>query len=630
MMMTKTRRQFGTWSSPLSPTMMTTTMRLNDVAWDSDGETLIWCENKDGHGVLMIQKGIDAPRELTPADQSVRGRLFYGGGEFCVQSGMVIFAGNHGRLYRQSLESGTPRPITPAFGSAASPTLSPDNRYVLYVHTYEDRDCLSVVDSAGNAYPQKLVTGADFYMHPVWHPTGELIAYIAWNHPNMAWDSTTLHLVKIGMGENGLPYGKEPNVIAGDNTTAIFAPQFSPDGRYLSYISDASGWGHLYVYDIEAQTHTQLTDGDYEHARPAWIQGLKTYGWSADSQTIFLLRAKEGVTGLYAYDVAYGTEKHIDALGHYTHLEQLAVSSNGTLAMIASSSKISPRVMSYSGQGFERVHRRAGAESIYTDDLAKAQAISWIGHDGEKVHGVYYPPTHQQFTDEGAPPLMVIVHGGPTTQKTLNYEDEAQFFATRGYAVLYPNHRGSTGFGRAYTQALRGMWGIYDVEDSASGAMALVDRGLADPNRLVIMGGSAGGFTALQSLVTKPNFYRAGIVRYGVANQFMLVMDTHKFEARYSDSLLGALPDASAIYRERSPLFHAHHIKDALLLFQGSDDTVVPQNQSDTLVEALRMNGVQHEYVVYEGEGHGFRKPEHVKDYYERILRFLAQMVVYM
>jgi dipeptidyl aminopeptidase/acylaminoacyl peptidase len=445
----------------------------------------------------------------------------------------------------------------------------------------------------------------------------------------MAWDGTELHLARIGIGENGLPFIKEDVVIAGDIKTAIFAPQFSPDGRYLSYISDASGWGNIDAYDLNTKRHVQVTHGVFEHARPAWLQGIKTYGWSSDSKSIYLLRAKDGVTGLYAHEVGNGAEKYIGGLRHYTHLEQVAVAPNGNLAMIASSPQMPPRIISYSGKGYEQIHRRASSETILPDDLSKAEHISWIGHDGQLVYGVYYPPT-ENFIGDGAPPLIVIVHGGPTAQKALNYDDEAQFFATRGYAVLYPNHRGSTGYGREYCQALRGAWGVYDVEDSASGALALVERGLADPTRLVIMGGSAGGFTALQSLVTKPNFYRAGIVRYGVANQFMLAMDTHKFESRYNDSLLGALPQAATVYRERSPLFHAHRIKDALILFQGSDDAVVPQNQSDTLVNALRMNGVPHEYVVYAGEGHGFRKPENVKDYYERILRFLAQMVLYV
>jgi len=627
--MTKQRRQFGTWSSPLSPAMMTSALRLNDVAWDSDGETLVWCENRDGRGVLMAQTGTDAPRELTPSDQSVKGRIFYGGGEFCVGNGEIVFAGNNGRLYLQNIDSGIPRPITPAFGNASSPVFSPENRFVLFIHTYEDQDCLTIVDKFGRAYPQKMSQGADFYMQPAWHPNGEYIAYIAWNHPNMAWDGTELHLARIGIGESGLPFIKEDMVIAGDIKTAIFAPQFSPDGRYLSYISDESGWGNIYAYDLNTKRHIQITHGVFEHARPAWLQGIKTYGWSSDSKTIFLLRAKDGVTGLYAHEVGHGTEKYIGALRHYTHLEQLAVAPNGHLAMIASSSQIPPRVISYAGKGFEQVHRRASSEAILPDDLSKAEHISWMGQDGQLVYGVYYPPI-ETFIGDGAPPLVVIVHGGPTAQKALSYDDEAQFFATRGYAVLYPNHRGSTGYGRDYCQALRGAWGVYDVEDSASGALALVERGLADATRLIIMGGSAGGFTALQSLVTKPNFYRAGVVRYGVANQFMLAMDTHKFESRYNDSLLGALPQASAVYRERSPLFHAHHIKDAIILFQGSDDRVVPQNQSDTLVNVLRMNRIPHEYVVYEGEGHGFRKPENVKDYYERILRFLNQMVLYV
>jgi dipeptidyl aminopeptidase/acylaminoacyl peptidase len=356
------------------------------------------------------------------------------------------------------------------------------------------------------------------------------------------------------------------------------------------------------------------------------VQGLRMQSW--DTEGIYHLRNTNGFFSLNYYHVAEKALTSI-ATSNYTSLEQINVSAEGTVALIASSSTLSPRLITISRDRSERIYARTSTESLNDNDLSQAQAIDWVGHDGETVHGIYYPPTSAHTTSTGAPPLIVVVHGGPTSQKTARYDGEAQFFATRGYAVLYVNHRGSTGYGRNYMLKLRNNWGIYDVEDSATGAQYLIDRGLADPKRLVIMGGSAGGFTVLQSLVTKPNFYATGISRYGVANQFMLVQDTHKFEERYSESLLGALPDAIATYRERSPLFHADRIRDPLLVFQGTDDQVVPKNQSDSIVDAVKARGVTVEYHVYEGEGHGFGKPENIRHYYQSILKFLQDNVVY-
>jgi dipeptidyl aminopeptidase/acylaminoacyl peptidase len=223
----------------------------------------------------------------------------------------------------------------------------------------------------------------------------------------------------------------------------------------------------------------------------------------------------------------------------------------------------------------------------------------------------------------------VLVHGGPTSQVTATWNPQAQFFATRGYAVLLPNYRGSTGYGRAYMLKLRRSWGIYDVEDARTGALALADRGLADRSRLVIMGGSAGGFTVLQSLVQYPGVYKAAICMFGVANQFTLAADTHKFEARYLDSLLGPLPEAAAVYRERSPIFHADRIRDPIAVFQGEIDRVVPREQSDSIVASLRARGVPHEYHVYPGEGHGWRKSETIDHFYRTVEAFLRTHVLY-
>ncbi len=255
--------------------------------------------------------------------------------------------------------------------------------------------------------------------------------------------------------------------------------------------------------------------------------------------------------------------------------------------------------------------------------------MSWSSFDGEAAHGLFYPPTNPEFSSSGKPPLVVLIHGGPTSQVTAAYDARAQFLATRGYAVLQVNYRGSTGYGRDYMLKLRHSWGIYDVEDARTACLYLAEQGMVDERRRVIMGGSAGGFTVLQSLVTHPGFYTAGICLYGVANQFTLASDTHKFETRYLDTMLGPLPEAADIYRERSPIFHAERITDPIAVFQGEIDRVVPRAQSDEIVASLRTRGVPHEYHVYEGEGHGWRKTETIERFYESVDRFLRQYVVF-
>ncbi|GAB4335478.1 MAG: prolyl oligopeptidase family serine peptidase [Phototrophicales bacterium] len=617
-MVAKQSKTYGTWDSPISPAMVASGIRLNDVQW-ADEDTLVWVESRAKRGVLVVQTGVDAPRDLTGEDISVKGGVGYGGGEFTVRDGIIYFCASDGRLYRQAIDGGIPHPIIPQFGAVASPTVTHDNRWIAYVHTYENKDGLALVDVNGAMWSQKLIFGTDFVMQPVWHPSRQYLAYIAWHHPNMPWDQTQLHLATMDFDHAGMPYVTDLTVIAAG--AAVFQPAFSPDGRYLTYISDISGYGQLYLYDLETRQTRQLTDTEAEHGTPAWLQGMRMYGWSQDG--IYFLRNKNGFFSLHFHDLE---EVHTLDTGEYTYMEQIAVSPAGKVAMIASSYATPPRIVTLDGL---RVHRRSQLENIYPMELSTVQAIEWTGHDGEAVHGMYYPPNNSRFTMDGAPPLIVIVHGGPTSQSVAEYSPDAQFFATRGYAVLMVNHRGSTGYGRAYMEKLRGQWGYYDVEDSVSGAQHLVQQGLVDKNKIVIMGGSAGGYTVLQALVTKPGFFKAGVCRYGVANLFMLVQDTHKFEERYLDSLVGELPAASELYRERSPMFHADKIQDALIIFQGTEDTIVPQNQSEVMVKTLRSKGVSVAYHVYEGEGHGFRKPETLRHYYEAILDFLNQHVIY-
>lgn len=622
-------KPYGTWNSPVTGKSIASGIRLQDVQWNNASDTLVWWERRAAGGVLVAQTGVDAPRDLTDERFNVSARVLYGGGAFTVEGGQVYFVAN-GRLYKQGLAGGTVQVISPKFGNYSAPAVSPDGNWVAVVHSYEDTDGLILLDTAGEQFPRKLAYGTDFVMQPTWHPAGTHIAVVVWNHPQMPWNGTELRLIQLATDGSGFPYAEHIVTLEGDPTTAIFQPQFSPDGRYLSYISDATGWGQIYVYDLEEQTHIQLTDVEAEHATPAGIQGLRTYGWTPDSEHIYYLENSRAFIKLMRYNVLTATSEQVNGLEQYTHLEQITISPDGqAVTVIGASATIPPRIVTWHQEHGEIIHRRSQTENLQASQLSSSEAIIWQGDDGQDAHGLYYAPVMQDDMPDSPPPLLVYIHGGPTSQRTASYYSEVQFFTTRGYAVLQVNHRGSTGYGKAYMDMHQGNWGVYDVTDSIAGVKHLVEKGLADSEKVVIMGGSAGGFTVLQSLIEYPNFYKAGICSYGVSDQFGLVMDTHKFEERYSEWLLGALPDASDIYRERSPIFHAHKIEDPMIVFQGTDDPVVPQKQSDDIVASLRRRGIPHEYHLFAGEGHGFRKPETIETYYNKIERFLLQHVIY-
>ena len=627
--MSKRQVPYGLWPSPISPQSQAQAKRITDLAWDTTDETLLWLEGRSGFGML-VAGALDgeAPRDLTP-ERSVRARVGYGGGDFTAAGGYAYFI-SEGRIYRQPLKAGEAVPITPPFGQAASPTVSPDGRWVLFVHSDGATDCLAIVDVEGRFWPQRLVGGDDFYMQPIWHPSGAQVAWISWCHPQMPWDGTRLSLGYLASSQGGLPILHEQEGLAGGADISIFQPTFSPDGRYLAYVSDASGWYNLYLYDLAQRTHRPLTEDEAEWGLAAWVQGLRTYAWAPDGRTIYACRESEAAISLWRLDVETGAREQIALGPEYAWVEQPAVSPRGALAVIASGPRVPKRLLVLDPvTGESHCLARSASETVPLEALSVPQSVQWVAEGGQPVYGLYYPPASALYEGSGKPPLIVQVHGGPTSQSTQTYSASSQFFATRGYAVLDVNYRGSTGYGRAYRNLLRGNWGIYDADDAVAGARFLCERGLADPDRMVIMGGSAGGYTVLQALIRYPHTFKAGICSFGVTNLFTLAAETHKFEQRYLDSLIGPLPEDAALYRERSPLFHARHIVDAVAVFQGEEDQVVPRNQADTLVEALRQNGVPHIYRLYPGEGHGWRKAETISAFYEEILRFLRDYVLF-
>lgn len=624
---------FGLWESPLTPQSLAKDCRLESACWDSDGQTLVWLEDRSGRGVLVAASGDgDAPRELTP-ELAVRAEVGYGGGDFAVHGGAVFFlVHTTGRIYRRELAGGDARPITPPFGKSASPVVDPSGRWVAYVHhDEEDVDRLAIVDVQGKHWPHMLAGGHDFFMQPSWSPDGRWLCWIAWDHPNMPWDGTLLYLAPVLDSGGPCPSLGEPRLLAGGRETAILQPEFTRDGRRLLYISDEHGWGQIVAYDLASGQQRWMTPEGAEYGLPAWRQEQRSYAVSFDGSWVTTARNQQGWMQVERIHLDSGQRTPVESLALYSEVAQMAAAPDADrVVFVASNPKTPARLVQHDfATRHTHIVARSSAEMVAPALLASCEPISWETAGGQQAYGLFYPPPGEVPETAGKPPLVVLVHGGPTSQVRAGWRADAQFFATRGYAVLYVNYRGSTGYGRPYMLRLRGNWGISDVEDVVSGARYLIDSGRVDPHRTVVMGGSAGGFTVLETMARWPETFTAGVCLYGVANHFHLAFQTHKFESHYLDLLLGPLPEAAAVYRERSPVFHAEHIRRPLAIFQGDEDRVVPREQSDAIVAALKANGTPYVYHVYEGEGHGWRRQETIEHFYVSLQEFLRQYVLF-
>ena len=615
---------YGLWPSPISPSMDGQSVRLIDVQWDSDGRTLVWLERRNARHTLVV-KPPDAARYELVEDLEPYGGVGYGGGEFSVAHGLIIYAERGGHLVRRRIGHDLPRPITPAFGRPASPTLSADGRQVLYCWSDGQTDALGLVDSQGQSWPVKLRSHSGFFMQPAWHPYEAKLAWIEWDHPHMPWDETRLMIASLG--EDGQLEEVHP-LISGPGKVAC-QPLFSPDGNWLSHIESNGEWEDLVLTHLPDMQRRVLVHGDgYHLCQPAWVQGMRSYGWSADSRRIYYLRNYGGQAWLWLVDVDSGSSRQIP-IPPYSWVRQLAVSPAGEqVAFIASAPGLPDRILRWDGEQLQ-IEARSQPEALGPEWFAEPQAFSWPAPDGTSVHGLFFPPTNPQVSGEGLPPCILHIHGGPSSLDARSFDPEVAYFTSRGYALARVNYRGSSGYGRSYLQSLYGHWGEYDVEDAAGAAQALIKQGWVDPGKLIIMGGSAGGYTVLNALIRHPQLFKAGVAKYPVSNLFTIDLDTHKFEAHYTSQLVGRLPQAAQRFRDWSPIFHVDQMRAPLALFQGDADTAVVPAQAEEMVAALRSAGVPHLYKLYPGEGHGFRKTENIVDYYQSTERFLQQYVLF-
>ena len=588
---------------------------LAEPRWSPDGAWLAYLESFDGRGDVMLLPADGGPTIRLTADPSSQPTASYGGGVLgWLDAETVVFvAPPDGQLHALAVRGGPARQLTRLTGRCAAPTATPDGRLLACMVAGKTDQHIALVDPSGEGWPVRASRGGDFVFDPTLAPDGT-VAWQEWNVPNMAWDGGFVRL--------RTPDGVVRTVDGGDDVS-VSQPRFSPDGRTLAYVSDRSGWWNLWAYDLTTGQTRQLVQDEAEHGGPTWGPGGQRYAWAPDGRRIALIRVSGGVSGVHLLDVATG---ELHALGPQDGSVQ-AISWSGRgdrIAAIWGRADRPTRLIALDPQTGAMTDLAHGAPAGFeAAGTPLPEAVSWPTPDGATAHGLFSRPP-----DAERPPLIVRVHGGPTGHVEAGFDARTSYYLDRGWAVLQVNYRGSTGYGRAYHQALRESWGVHDVVDTVSGARWLADQGRVDGARMAVMGGSAGGYTVLLCLALHPDVFAAGVDLYGVSDLFALAEETHRFEAHYADTIVGPLPETYDRYVERSPVTVADRVTKPLLILQGDKDDVVPLAQSEAIHKIVAARGVPVELKVYEGEGHGWRKLATVLDELDRVDRFLRRHVL--
>lgn len=603
---------YGSWKSPITSDLIVAgTIGLGGVRLD--GEVVYWTEMRPteaGRNVIVRRTPDGKTTDITPAPFNVRTRVHeYGGGSYLVHQGTVYFSNfADQRLYRQDADA-EPVAITPEAALRYADGVVDTQRSRLICvredHTDEGEavNTIASIRLDGNTDQQVLVSGSDFYSSPRLSPDGSQLAWLCWNHPNMPWDGTELWVASV-TADGSL---KGAQKIAGGISESVLEPQWSPDG-VLYFVSDRSGWWNLYRWQGEIEP---LCPMDAEFGSPHWVFGIANYGFES-AQRLLCTYSKEGLSYLASFDTQTRQLALIET--PYTEIGGIHVAPGRVLFNAGSATEPGAIVQLDLATQTIDVLQRSSTLMIDPGYLSVPQSIAFPTENGLTAYGFFYPPKNQDFTapSDERPPLLVKSHGGPTGSTSTSFNLKIQYWTSRGFAVLDVNYGGSTGYGRAYRERLNGQWGIVDVDDCANGATYLAASGAVDGDRLVIDGGSAGGYTTLAALTFRKVF-KAGASFYGVSDLAALAQDTHKFESRYLDGLIGPYPEAEALYQERSPIYATDHLSCPVIFFQGDEDKIVPPNQAEMMVNALRAKKLPVAYVLFAGEQHGFRKAENIK-----------------
>jgi len=619
-------RPYGSWTSPITAAQIASgAVGLSEVRLD--GDTVYWLEMRPAQGgrsVVVRRRPDGIVEDCIPQGFNARTRVHeYGGGSYLLAGETLCFSNflDH-RVYR--LQPGrTPLPITPA-GKL---------HYADFVWDAPRKRLLCVrEDQTGEGEPQNaivgldvetdgpgtvLVSGRDFYAAPRLSPDGNALAWMEWNHPHMPWDAAELWMAPLGK-DGSL---ERPIRVAGGDRGSAVQPSWSPDG-ILHFVSDRNNWWNLSRF-VNGRVEA-LTDLEAEFATPPWVFGMQNYAFVSPTRIVCSF-TRRGTWTLASLDT--DTRRLVPVDLPFSDIA--SVQANSAQAVFLAGSPCEPLsvIRLDLEAGRPEVLHRSTTLAIGAPYLSTPEPIEFPTAGGGTAHGLFYPPQNPAFVAPGGerPPLVVMIHGGPTSMTTTALRLNIQYYTSRGIAVLDVNYGGSTGYGRAYRERLNGAWGIVDVDDCCFGATYLAAHARVDAKRLAIRGGSAGGYTTLACLAFRKVF-AAGASHYGVSDCEVLAQDTHKFESRYLDTLIGPYPERRDLYIARSPLHHFDGLDRPVIFFQGLDDKVVPPNQAEMLFDALRRRGVVTAYVSFEGEQHGFRKAENICRALEGELYFFSRV----
>lgn len=655
---------YGAWRSPISSGLLVQgAVFLDDLA--TDHGDVFWAEarpSEAGRVTLVRRRPGGETSDLTLAPFNVRTRVHeYGGGAFILGGGAAFFSSfSDQRVYRIELAreeavgpvAATPRPITPP-GAMRYADGDFDGRRNRIIYVREDHSvCQEAVntlvavdanpgvaaaegasdhDSAGAGVAantgdaantgQILVSGDDFYASPRLSPDGTRLAWLSWKHPNMPWDGTELWVGELG--PNGLLLASR-RLVAGGPAESVFQPEWSPGG-VLHFVSDRTGWWNLYRLPAGATTPEPLAPMEAEFGEPLWVLGMRTYAFGPGGRQLFCTYRRDGASHLAVIDTATLALRDIPT--PFTEITYVTAHGDRVLFVGGSPTDFAALAAVDPASGAIEILRRTSTLSIDPGCVSVAEAITFPTEDGLEAHALFYWPRNAGYAAPPGelPPVIVRSHGGPTGAASSSLDLGIQYWTSRGIAFVDVDYGGSTGYGRPYRERLNGRWGLVDVDDCCNAVRHLIARGEVDPNRTIIAGGSAGGYTTLAALAFRDTF-KAGASRFGISDLELMAAETHKFESRYIARLVAPYPERRDVFLARSPIHHVDRLSCPTIFFQGLDDKVVPPDQAELMVSKLRAKGLPVAYLAFAGEGHGFRRAENIIRTQEAQLYFFSRV----
>lgn len=627
----KQKAAFGSWESPITTDLMLEdNVGLGEISIFNN--EIYWIEmrpQEKGRYVIVKQTAAGEHIDVLPPEYNARTRVHeYGGGSYLITEKGVVFSNfSDQALYLIGTNNNCTRLTDKQSCRYADMIYDKFNNRLICVredHTDEETEAKNTIVAVSlNASvsitdkEQILVEGADFYSNPRLSHDGKSLCWISWNHPNMPWDNTCLDLAKIKQDGELAEY---THVVDGSNNNeSVCQPVWSSE-NILYFVTDKNNWWNLYrLNDNKVECVVEM---EAEFAVPQWSFREANYDFM-DENNILAIYRQNGLSYLSKITVS---ESSIETLTlPYTDLESVSCNDK-TACFLAASPTQFPAIIEYDLETNKtKVIRKANNLKLDEENISIGEPLSFPVDEKNNAYAFFYRPKNKIFTGlEGEkPPLVVMSHGGPTGESHNGIKMVAQFFSSRGFAVLDVNYGGSSGYGRAYRQRLNKEWGIVDVNDCSKAALYIAEQGWVDKERLAIRGGSAGGFTTLASLAFT-DVFKAGASHYGVSDLEALAKETHKFESRYLDSLIGAYPEEQKLYKQRSPIYSVDKLSCPVIFFQGLEDKIVLPNQAEMMVDALKEKGIPVAYIAYEGEQHGFRQAKNIKRTLEAELYFYS------